>query len=341
MDLTVDLGPARNPVALCIAFLLALYFTPMIRKGAIAYGVLDHPNDTLKTHREPTPYLGGVAIYLSFLFALAFSYQFDKEVLGILLAGSIIVAIGLFDDLKVLTPGVKLAGQVVAALVLVKAGIMIRLSFIPQWLALILTVLWLVGVTNAINLIDVSDGLAAGVASIAGLFLYVVALDTHSTIIATLVLPLVGATLGFLAYNRPPARIFMGDTGSMFLGFMLAALSMIGQYTFHHRLGALAPVLILAVPIFDTFFVMGARAIRRIPLMRGSPDHYAVRLRNRGIKPGKIALFSYVAAAIGGGAGVAITDLPIEIAAVVVGVTLLLGFGAAAYFARIGRGPTQ
>src|SRR5690349_4046987 len=122
MDLTLDLGPARYPVAFLIALLLALYFTPVIRRAAFRYGVLDHPDTRLKQHREPVPYLGGVAIYLAFLFALAFTYDFTHEVLAMLLAASLVFTIGLFDDLKVLPPGVKLLGQLVAAFVLIKAG---------------------------------------------------------------------------------------------------------------------------------------------------------------------------------------------------------------------------
>ncbi len=341
MDLTLDLGPFRNPAAFLIALFLSLYFTPIIRKAAIRYGVLDVPDSGLKSHGESTPYLGGVAIYLSFLFSLAFTYDFTPEILGILLAASIVVTIGLFDDLKVLSPGVKLLGQIVASFVLVKAGIMIRLTFLPEPVAFGLTMLWLVGMTNAINLIDVSDGLAAGVASIAGAFLYIIAVYNGSNTIAMLTLSLIGATLGFLAFNRPPARIFMGDTGSMFLGFMLAAIAMIGHYTFTHRLAALAPVIILGVPLFDTVFVMGARAARRLPLMRGSPDHFAVRLRNHGASPLRIALSSYLGGGALGGAALLLCFLPLAQAMWVLGAVLLLALGCTLVLWRMGRNPQE
>lgn len=341
MDLTVDLGPFRYVAAFVAALGLSIYFTPLIRKGAIRYGVVDHPDGALKQHRQPVPYLGGVAIYLSFLFAVAFTYEFTDEVLGLLLAASIVVMLGLFDDLKVLTPGVKLAGQIVAALVLVKAGIMIRLAFLPPWFALALTVFWLVAITNAVNLIDVSDGLAAGVCSVAGIFLYIISIWNGHTTLAMLTLALVGATLGFLAYNRPPARIYLGDAGSMFLGFMLGALAMSPRYTFNHSLGAAAPLIILGVPIFDTFFVMLVRAVYRIPLMRGSPDHFAVRLRNHGVPASVIASGSYaVTAALGGVAlwlcsTVRTTALQILAALFVAAVVVLVGFW------RLGRGPRE
>lgn len=339
MDLNVDLGPFRFVAAFVVALGLSIYFTPLIRRGAVAYGVVDRPDGKLKTHRDPVPYLGGIAVYLSFLFALAFTYEFTSEVLGLLLAASIVVMLGLFDDLKVLTPGVKLAGQIVAALVLVKAGVMIRLAFLPPWFALVLTVFWLVGMTNALNLIDVSDGLAAGVASVAGIFLYIVSIWNGHTTIAMLTLALVGATVGFLAYNRPPARIYLGDAGSMFLGFMLGALAMSPRYTFNHELGAAAPLVILGVPIFDTLFVMLVRAVHRIPLMRGSPDHFAVRLRNHGVSAVAIAAGSYVVTAVLGGTALLLctsarpTALTILVVLSVAGGLVLVGFW------RLGRGP--
>jgi len=338
VDLTLDLGAARYPVVFVMALIFALYFTPVIRKAAIHYGILDNPDRALKSHREPTPYLGGVAIYLAFLFTVAFTYDFTHEVLGIMFAASIIVTLGLFDDLKVLTPPVKLLGQAIAAFVAVKSGIFIKLTFIPPPVAFALTMFWLMGLTNAVNLIDVSDGLASGVSSIAGMFLYIMALKSGADTIATLTLALVGATLGFLAYNRPPARIFMGDTGSMLLGFVLGALAMIGHYTFNHRLGAVAPIVILGVPIFDTLFVMGVRARRGIPLMKGSPDHFAVRLRNHGVSPARIALIGYGAGILLGVLGLAICWAPMEMAAILLGVVFALALAATLGLWKIGRG---
>ncbi|MBI2376826.1 MAG: undecaprenyl/decaprenyl-phosphate alpha-N-acetylglucosaminyl 1-phosphate transferase [Deltaproteobacteria bacterium] len=334
-----DLGPAKYPAVFVVALLLSLYFTPVIRRAAIAYGVLDRPDSKLKQHKEPVAYLGGVSIWLSYLFALTLLYDLTPEVLAILLGSSIIVSLGLFDDLKVLRPGVKLAGQIVAVLVLVKAGIMIRLSFLPDWAALLLTLFWMVGVTNALNLIDVSDGLAAGVAAISGSFLFVIALWNESTTIAMLTLSLVGSALGFLVYNRPPARIFMGDTGSMLLGFTLGAVAMSGQYTsFSHRAAAIAPVVILGVPIFDTLFVMGVRAWRRLPLMQGSPDHFAVRLRRNGVSAARIAGLSYVASAVLGTSGLLVCRLSLSASLWVIGGVAMLSALAAYALVRLGRG---
>jgi UDP-GlcNAc:undecaprenyl-phosphate/decaprenyl-phosphate GlcNAc-1-phosphate transferase len=341
MDLTRELGSFAYPITFIVALALSLYFTPMIRRGAISYGVVDAPDGKLKQHAEPVAYLGGIAIYISFLFALAFTYEFNEDVVALLLGSSIVVMLGLFDDLKVLTPPVKLAGQIVAALVLIKAGIMIKLDFIPSALNLVLTVFWLVGITNAINLIDVSDGLAAGVASIAGLFLFVIMVWNNQIIFATMSLALVGATLGFLAYNRPPAKIYMGDAGSMLLGFLLGAIAMKGRYTVEHPLAAVAPIVILGVPIFDTLFVMGARLARGLPLMHGSPDHFAVRLRNYGVRPGIIALIAYISGAVLGGSALAICRFDLEVAIVLVCLLALATGGVVLRLWRMGRNPTE
>lgn len=339
MDLTLDLGPLRFPVAFLIALLLSVYFTPVIRRGAIRYGVMDVPSGPLKQHKQATPYLGGIAIFLAFLFALAFTCDFTEPILGILLSASIIVMIGLFDDLKVLTPSVKLLGQMVAAFVCVKSGIMVKLTFLGDWASLLLTMFWLVGMTNAINLIDVSDGLAAGVASIAGMFLYIVALWNGETTFAMVTLALVGATLGFLAYNRPPASIFLGDTGSMFLGFMLGAIAMNNHYTVRQPLAAAAPAIILGVPIFDTMFVIGARLVRRIPIMHGSPDHFAVRLRDHGVSAQRIVGCAYLTSTALGCVALALCWVQVEVAAGILGALGLSAGSAVFALWRLGRGP--
>ena len=336
-----ELAAFRYPIAFLGAFFIALYLTPIIRKGAIRYGVVDNPDGKLKRHKGPVAYLGGIAIYLAFLFSLALTYDFDKGVLGLLLAGSIIVMLGLFDDLKVLSPSLKLIGQLIAVLVLIKADIYIQLAFIPKWLAICLTIVWLVGMTNAINLIDVSDGLASGVSCVAGIFFYIIALVNGNDNIAMVTLCLIGATLGFLGYNRPPATIYLGDTGSMFLGFMLGALAMRGHYTFEHKLAAVAPVIILGVPIFDTFYIMTVRAIRGIPIMQGSPDHFAVRLRNNGVTVGYIAVGAYFVSSFLGCLALALcfVELP-EALMLLIGITLMV-FMAVFSLWRIGRSPTE
>jgi len=267
-------------LAFGLALVLALYTTPILRSAAIRFGIVDRPDGRLKTQSEPVPYLGGIAIYLSFLLALTATLRFDStEVLGLLLAGAIIVILGLIDDFGVLAPGVKLAGQVIAVLTLMNASIYIKLGFLPEPVAIVLSFLWLLAITNAFNLIDIMDGLAAGVAACAALILFVVAVMNGRDTYALLLAALCGSLVGFLRYNVQPARIYMGDTGSMFIGLMLGALGMNNSYTRENLVASVAPAVILGVPVFDMLFVMYIRYRRGLPVMLGSPDHVALRVR--------------------------------------------------------------
>lgn len=312
-----------------LAAVAAWWLTPRVREAAIRFGIVDRPDGRLKTHEEPVPYLGGLAIYLAFLITMATvegvvsTFSFRKEVLGILLGGSLVVIVGLIDDLGQLGPWTKLAGQALAVWVLIKSGVSIQLIFIPEILALGLTVLWMLAVTNAFNLIDIMDGLSAGTAAVAAVILLVVAdLDGGYTS-ATLLAGLAGASLGFLRHNFEPARIYMGDTGSMFLGLLLGALAMDNAYTHHSHVGALAPVLILGVPLFDMVFVMYIRHRRGLPVMLGSPDHVALRLRKWKLTTRQTVVCSYVATAALGAAALALTLLPVQGALAVLGSVLL------------------
>jgi UDP-GlcNAc:undecaprenyl-phosphate GlcNAc-1-phosphate transferase len=298
-------------VTFVLSIILSLYLTPVMRRAALQFGIIDKPDGKLKKHKKPMPYLGGIAIYLSFLLALAFSFapEFNKEVLGLLLAGTIVLLLGFIDDLGFLKTWVKFAGQLIAVLVLVKSGIYIKLVFLPIYVSIPLTFVWLVGMMNAFNIIDVMDGLAAGVAFFASVAFFFVALLNGRIMIAIVAITLAGSLLGFLRYNFTPARIYMGDTGSMFLGLMIGAMAMIGSYTEKNFLGFLAPLVILGVPIFETFQVMFARWRKGIPVVQGSPDHYALRLRAAGLSVQGVAWLSYGAAALLGGIGIFIMNL--------------------------------
>jgi UDP-GlcNAc:undecaprenyl-phosphate/decaprenyl-phosphate GlcNAc-1-phosphate transferase len=275
---------------------LSLYLTPVFREAALKFGIVDRPSGPLKKHAEPVPYLGGLAVYLSFLLTTAFIYQYSREVLGILLAGAIIVILGLVDDLGVLSPSVKLFGQLVAATVLVKASIYIKLSILPAWVAVALTILWVMAITNAFNLIDIMDGLASGVGAIAALVLVIINYQSGKELIVPLSVALAGSLIGFLRHNFKPAKIYLGDTGSLFIGLMLAALSMNGAYTRVSLVGVLAPILILGVPVFDMLLVIYIRFRRGIPVMQGSSDHFALRLRKWRLSVVQTVVSSYFVA---------------------------------------------
>jgi UDP-GlcNAc:undecaprenyl-phosphate GlcNAc-1-phosphate transferase len=291
-----------------LAFSLSWYVTPVFQKAALTHGIVDQPDGKLKKQREPVAYLGGLAIYLSFLLTLAFTFRFSQEVLGILLAGTIIVILGLIDDFKALSPGIKFLGQFIAVFVLIKAGIHIKLIFIPYPVCIVFSFLWLIAVTNAFNIIDVMDGLSAGVAFFCSLVFFIVASLNGHVMIATLTIALAGSLAGFLRYNFAPATIYLGDTGSLFIGLILGALSMIGSYTEKNSFGFIAPVIILGIPIFDTLFVMYVRWLRGIPVIVGSPDHFALRLRKWRFSTRQTVMVSYFASIVLGIASLLIIE---------------------------------
>ena len=297
-------------VTFLLAAGLAAWLTPRMREAALRFGIVDQPDGKLKKHRDPVPYLGGLAIYLAFLLALV-TVPFDQEVLAMLLAGSIVVLLGLLDDLGQLTPWTKLGGQLVAVLVLVKSGLYIQLTFLPPWMAIPVSVLWLLAACNAFNLIDIMDGLSAGTAAVAALALMAVADANGNIASAMLVASLAGACLGFLPYNFEPARIYMGDAGALFLGLTLGAVAMDNAYTRQNLLAAVAPALILGVPLFDMLFVMYVRYRRGLPVMLGSPDHVALRLRKWRLTTRQTVLASYGATAVLGSAAFAMTAVPL------------------------------
>ena len=317
------------PLTFILSLVLALYGVPVARRAALKFGIVDKPDGRLKQQREPVPYLGGLAVYLAFLVSLAFTFEFRHDVLGIVLAGTLVMMLGLIDDFGMLSPVTKLAGQLLAVFILIKSGIRIEIASLPDWLALTLTVFWMIGIINAFNLLDIMDGLAAGIGVICAALLFVVALLNGDSTIAFMLAALVGSLLGFLRYNFYPARIYMGDAGAMFLGLMLGALSMIGQYTIHHPVSLLTPVLILGVPIFDTLFVMYIRFLRGLPIFLGSPDHMAIRLRHWGLTVPQVVLLSYVATAVVGTIGLFVMSVGQETALVLSGL-VLVSFGLAA-----------
>jgi UDP-GlcNAc:undecaprenyl-phosphate GlcNAc-1-phosphate transferase len=318
-----------------LSFALSLYLTPLFRLAALKFGITDKPTSPLKQQKEPVPYLGGLAVYLSFLLTIGIFYDYSREVLGILLAGAIMVLLGLVDDLGVLTPPIKLLGQFLAAWVLVKASIFIKLTILPIWLAIPLTILWVLAVTNAANLIDIMDGLASGVGAIAALVLVLINFQSGRDFIVPLSLALAGSLLGFLRYNFKPARIYLGDTGSLFLGLMLAALSMNGSYTRHSLLGVVAPLMILGVPIFDMLLVMYIRFKRGIPLMQGSPDHFPLRLRKWRLSVEQTVLLSYAATALLGLLALMVIQVETRWAILITGGLLLVALGMARFLRKI------
>ena len=328
----------RAVLAFAIALALSLWLVPRVREAAIRIGFVDRPDGRLKRQREPVPYLGGLAVYVAFLVSVALTIDLSRghEVLGLLLASGLIVVFGLVDDLGALTPWVKLAGQTLACAVLIRSGVYVKLAFVPIWLALPLTLLWLLATTNAFNLIDVMDGLSAGVGAVAAVAMFALTTAAGRPVPSIMCLALAGALVGFLRYNAEPARIYLGDTGSQLVGLLLGALAINNSVTERTVTAALAPVVILGVPLFDMLFVMHVRQMRGLPVMLGSPDHVALRLRKWRLTTRQTVAANYAAGVVLGASGVALTYVPTEEGALVLLLVLLLtACGLALWLKRI------
>ncbi len=273
----------------------SLILTPIAMMLARKLDILDHPNG-IKNHRQPIPYLGGLAIYFSFVLAIAVALFHGlrfREISVILIGATLIMILGLVDDIRPLNFKTKLILETLIASMLIFFDI--RIKFLtPDYIAIFLTVLWVVGITNALNLIDIMDGLSGGVAVIAALAFLFINPPTEQMYVNYTAAALAGATLGFLKYNFPPARIFMGDSGSLVLGFILATLSIGTSYSNVNNIALYAPILILGIPIYDTFLVMILRFKQGKSIFRGSPDHFALRLEKFGFSRRKVTWLTYM-----------------------------------------------
>lgn len=265
---------------------------PLIITMARRIGWMDRPGG-VKAHREPTPYGGGVAIavgaVLGSLLTFSLVSGFDSGTLVILGTAGLVFLGGLYDDFRPLGAWPKFAIQGTAAVVLVSWDIRLHILVLPEFLNIALTVLWVVGVANAVNMIDIMDGLAGAVTGVAALAFGLIGMLFGEPELAIPALALCGAACGFLRYNFRPARIFMGDAGAQFIGFLLAALAIRGSYTTFNDIALLAPVLILGVPIFDTALITAIRIRKGKSPFAASNDHLALRLRRLGFDvPGTV-----------------------------------------------------
>ena len=295
-----------------LAFGLALFLVPVVRAVALRLDVVDRPA-ARKVHEVATPLLGGAAVYAAFAVTVLFNFSFSRELKGVALGATIVVILGLLDDVLDLPAGLKLAGQVAAAATAIAYGVVLSAipSWVPgaAWLNLALTLLWFLTVTNAIQFLDGMDGLASGLGAIAAGFFSIAALQTGQPYLMFLSAALVGACLGFLPYNfrHGGARIFLGDAGATFIGFTLAGLAVKGVWSRDDPLVALlTPVLILAVPLFDIAFVGVARVVTgkvhslREWLAYTGRDHIHHRFQSLGLgKAQAVLLIFFVATTLG------------------------------------------
>ncbi len=292
-----------------VAFGVSLASTPFVKVLAYKIGAIDVPKDARRVHDHPIPRLGGLAIFYGFLISILCFATVDTQLKGIIIGCLIIVAVGIVDDVKQLSAKVKFVLQIVTAVIVVLHGVTIKYISVPSFIveggilnlgfmSIPITIVWIVGVTNAVNLIDGLDGLAVGVSSIATFSLFFIAILTSEIQIAVVTAALAGACLGFLPYNFNPAKIFMGDTGSTFLGFMLSVICIQGLFKGYVIISFIVPFLILGLPIFDTGFAIVRRIWNKKPIMAPDRGHLHHRLMDMGFSQKQTVAILYVIASI-------------------------------------------
>ncbi|WP_223592280.1 glycosyltransferase family 4 protein [Neobacillus bataviensis] len=293
-------------ITLILCFFSSILLTPLVKKLAFKIGATDKPNQR-KVHQKIMPRLGGLAIYLSFIIGLLVMRPGGQYALPIIIGSIIIVITGILDDMLELSAKIKFVAQIAAAaIVVIWGGVHVQFINLPfggqiefGYFSIPLTIIWIVGITNAINLIDGLDGLAAGVSSIALITISGMAIimgDGYVTAVASIVL---ASTLGFLLYNFHPAKIFMGDTGALFLGYMISVLSLLG-FKNVTLISFIVPVIILGVPISDTFFAIIRRIVNKKPLSAPDKSHLHHCLLRSGFTHRQTVLIIYAMAAFFG-----------------------------------------
>ena len=277
------------------ALILVLGATPIVRRIAGRLGMVDRP-DARRVHLSPVPLLGGIAIYAGFIVALLLFGEgwVVSQAISILVGATIVSFLGIWDDRWGVRPVMKLLGQAIAAGIVILSGV--QVSFLPnQALNLFITFLWMLGITNALNLLDNMDGLSGGVGAVAAAFFLLLAALNGQYLVASLSAALLGVCVGFLVYNFNPASIFMGDAGSMFLGFVLAAVGIKLRFPNHPNVITwMIPVVVLGLPIFDTTLIVVSRLRRGInPLTNPGKDHVSHRLVSLGLSQRQAVILLY------------------------------------------------
>ena len=298
-------------LSLIVAAALAFAVTPLVKRLAQRVGAMDVPKDERRMHKIPIPRMGGLAIFFAFLIAVLCFAGIDRELRGILLGATIIVVLGILDDILTLNALPKFAVQIVAAVIAVLHGCRIEhfMGFrLATWLSYPVSVIWIVAITNAVNFIDGLDGLAAGVSAISAGSMLVVALLVPDYNSAILLAAIVGACAGFIPYNFNPAKIFMGDTGSTFLGYILATLSITGLFKMYAIISFAVPFLILGIPIFDICFAFLRRIAHGQNPMKADRGHFHHRLIDMGFSQKQSVAIAYMLTGMLGLAAVLLTS---------------------------------
>jgi len=320
-------------IAFFSALIISFILTPLARKLAFKVGALDIPKDARKIHKKPMPYFGGLAIYVAIISCMFVYMPHNEANISIMIGATIIVLTGIVDDMYGMPAKIKLIMQIIAASIAIMGGVKIHFITNPlsatgmsllRDLTIPITLFWIVGITNTINLIDGLDGLASGVASIAAATLLLTAALKGYDFIVMQCAIIVGASLGFLPFNFNPAKIFMGDTGSLLLGYMLAVTSILGMVKSVAAVALVVPVFALGVPIFDTTFAIIRRYINKKPIMEADKDHLHHKLMRKGLNQRQTVLIMYFISMMLGLAAIIVSDADPRIGIVVIGVVVVL-----------------
>ena len=295
--------------AIVAALLVSLASTPVVKTFACKVGAIDVPGEERRVHDHPIPRMGGLAIFLGFLISVLLFADINRQMQGILLGCVIIVATGAVDDIVSLNAWVKLGLQILAAVVAVLHGVTIEILVNPFFwtdspylilggFSIPITIFWIVAITNSVNLIDGLDGLAVGVSAISSITMLIIALFVADSNAAIVLAALTGACIGFMPYNMNPAKIFMGDTGALLLGYVLSTVSVVGLFKFYAVISFAVPVLALAVPLFDTMFAFFRRLIHGQSPFHADRGHFHHRLLDMGLNQKQAVAVLYTISAI-------------------------------------------
>ena len=305
-------------LALLVALVISFLATPVVKTFAYKVGAIDVPKDNRRMHKVPIPRLGGLAIFIGFMVSVLLFVPITPEMRSILLGAVIIVVLGVVDDIMALPAMLKFVVQIIAALIPALGGVRIlafsnpnifsdNLYWVLDGLSIPITVLWIVGITNSVNLIDGLDGLANGVSAISATTMLLIALLISEAQVALVMAALVGACVGFMPYNLNPAKMFMGDTGATFLGYILATMSIQGLFKYYALISFVVPFLILGLPIFDTAFAFIRRIAHGQSPMHADRSHIHHRLIDMGLSQKQAVATLYVISAILGLSAVVLT----------------------------------
>lgn len=315
-------------VALAVTFVL----TPVVKNFAIRIGAVDKP-DARKVHHGLIPRLGGLAIYTGFMVSVIATIGFTYEMVGIMVGATFLIAVGIADDVYSLPPKVKLLGQIIAAAIpVVIFNINIEwidvprlgIVYLPEIISLPLTIFWIIGFVNTVNLIDGLDGLAAGIATIASIAIALLAFQMGQWVAAAAMIAMTGACLAFLQYNFNPAKIFMGDTGSMFLGYIISAVSVMGSMKTVATAVLIVPLLALTVPITDTLLAIVRRKSSGVPIFSPDKNHLHHRLLAKGLNQKQVVLVMYALTAFFSCTALIVIHLSLWIGIAIVAIALVL-----------------